>query len=54
MSGKRVCELLRNDGVPAVWMPKAYAANWLFDTGADRQGIGYYGTLYPARRAMLV
>jgi Glycosyl transferases group 1 len=52
-SGKRVCELLRDDGVPAVWMPKAYAANWLFDTGADRQGIGYYGALYPARRAML-
>jgi hypothetical protein len=34
-SGKRVCELLRADGVPAVWMPKAYALDWLFDTGAD-------------------
>lgn len=53
VSGKRVCELLRNDGVPAVWMPKAYAADWLFDTGADRAGIGYYGSPYPARRAML-
>jgi hypothetical protein len=53
VSGKRVCELLRDDGVPAVWMPKAYAVDWLFDTGADREGIGYYGSLYPARRAML-
>jgi hypothetical protein len=53
VSGKRVCELLRNDGVPAVWMPKAYAAGWLYATGADRQGIGYYGAPYPARRAML-
>ena len=53
VSGKRVCELLRADGVPAVWMPKAYAADWLFDTGTDRGGIGYYGTPYPARRAML-
>ena len=48
VSGKRVCELLRADGVPAVWMPKAYAADWLFDTGTDRGGIGYYGTPYPA------
>lgn len=53
VSGKRLCELLRNDGVPAVWMPKAYAADWLFDTGADRRGIGYYGALYPARQTML-
>jgi hypothetical protein len=53
VSGKRVCALLRDDGVPAVWMPTAYAADWLFDTGVDRQRIGYYGALYPARRAML-
>lgn len=53
VSGKRVCQLLRDDGVPAVWMPKAYEARWLFDKGEQRQGVGYYGSLYPARRAML-
>lgn len=53
VSGKRVCALLRDDGVPAVWMPKAYEAGWLFDTGAERQGIGYYGFVYSARCAML-
>ncbi len=34
-------------------MPKAYEASWLFDKGVQRQGIGYYGSLYSARHAML-
>ncbi len=53
VSGKRVCELLRDEGVPAIWMPKAYEAGWLFDKGTQRRGLAYYGSLYSAREAML-
>lgn len=52
VSGKQVCELLGEEGVPAVWMPKAYDTGWLFDTGALRQGIGHYGAPYRARQLM--
>lgn len=52
-TGKRVSELLREDGVNAVWFPKAYDLQRLFDLGRPRSGICTFGQPYPSRRAML-
>jgi glycosyl transferase family 1 len=52
-SGKRPAELLRQDGLPAVWIPKAYDAAAFFDGGSDREGAAHFGAMYRARRKML-
>jgi hypothetical protein len=52
-SGKATSERLAAEGVPSYWLPKGYDAERMCDLGLQRNGIGYYGATYQARRAML-
>ncbi|MEX0666279.1 MAG: glycosyltransferase [Acidimicrobiia bacterium] len=52
-SGKATSERLAAAGVPSYWLPKGYDAARMFDLDLERNGIGYYGMAYQARRAML-
>lgn len=52
-TGKRVTDLLCNDGVPTFWIPKGYDADNIAEQDGPRDGICSYGAPYPARRAVL-
>jgi len=51
-TGLRVRDRLLDDGIPAVWVPKAYDPEAFFDLGGERGGWCTFGTRYPARRAL--
>ncbi len=51
-TGKAVTEMLRADGVHAVWLPKGYDPARLHPLGATRAGLCEFGQSYPSRRAM--
>jgi hypothetical protein len=51
-SGLRVRDQLVDDGVNAVWLPKAYDPEVFSDLGGARRGWCTFGARYPARRAI--
>jgi hypothetical protein len=51
-TGKAVTELLRDDGVNAVWVPKGYDPARVHPLGRARAGLCEYGQSYPSRRAL--
>ena len=51
-TGKAVSELLRDDDVHAVWLPKGYDPGRLHPLGRSRAGLCEYGQSYPSRKAM--
>lgn len=53
-TGKAVTELLRADGVHAVWLPKGYDAERIHPLGRPRAGLCYFGQSYPSRKAMRI
>lgn len=52
-SGYEVAERMRADGIPTLWLPKAFDPTDFYDLGTARSGVCHFGRLYPARRAML-
>ena len=52
-TGKQTRDALISDGIQAHWLPKAYDPVHIFDKKIDRKGLGYFGQLYPSRKAML-
>jgi hypothetical protein len=52
-TGCETAERLRAEGVPAMWIPKAFDPADFPDLALPRSGISHFGRLYPARRAML-
>jgi hypothetical protein len=52
-SGKHVTELLVDDGVDAVWIPKGFDDTRLHDLGLPRAGICTFGTDYASRQIAL-
>jgi len=52
-TGKQVAAELATRDVRTYWLPKGYDAHTFRDLGAERFGYCYYGSPYPARRAML-
>jgi hypothetical protein len=53
-TGRLTRDLMEEEGVRSYWIPKGYDGEALFDTGrSQRDGVGHYGSMYPARRAML-
>jgi len=52
-TSKEAAELLRSEGIAAAWIPKAYYSDAFFDMGIPRFGFAHFGTMYPARAAML-
>lgn len=52
-TGKRVAELLADDGINAMWIPKGYDPERVHPLGLERAGICYFGQRYASRRAML-
>ncbi len=53
VSGREVAERLREDGIPAAWVPKGYDERTFYDEGRPRAGVCHFGSLYLARAAML-
>jgi hypothetical protein len=52
-TGKATRDNLRDAGVNAVWVPKGYDRLRFRDLGRQRDGLCYFGDVYPARAAML-
>ena len=49
-TGRQTRDLLREAGVTAVWIPKAYNDRKICDLGLpDRHGLAHFGSRYPAR-----
>gem|GEM_PF-4594994 len=46
-------ERFNEERVRAAWLPKSYDPHRFFDRGLARDGFAHFGTLYPARQAML-
>lgn len=51
-TGKAVSELLRDDAVNAVWLPKGYDPDRAHPLGLARNGLCEFGQSYPSRKAM--
>lgn len=51
-TGRRTRDLLRHDGVNAVWMPKAYDSKFIHDLGRNRAGVCTFGTRWMSRHAL--
>jgi glycosyl transferase family 1 len=52
-TGEAARDNLREAGVNAIWVPKAYDPARFFDKREPREGVCYFGELYDARAAML-
>jgi len=52
-TGQRTTELLRHDGVNAVWLPKGYSDDVFTDLESPRSGVCTFGTRWPSRRALI-
>jgi len=53
-TGKKTTEALKEEGIDACWIPKAFGSEIFYNKKRKRKksGICYYGNLYPERRIM--
>jgi len=52
-TGKAVTERLRAEAIDAQWIPKGFDREHFLDRDKGRAGLCHFGSLYPARAAML-
>lgn len=52
-TGKKTTDSLKEEGINAYWVPKAFDGKLFYDKEKERtKEIGHYGNMYPERKAM--